>query len=123
MLRALDQAFDRDVARLREEADERSQEGVAAAVDRVRGERTDRGRVCMGDVLFRGCGGTRSSSHNSYGACTASPGEMIEQMEAALRNQRAEIAAPLQREVDLVRSSATRDREDAVARVREECRR
>ena len=48
---------------------------------------------------------------------------MVDQMETALRNQRAEIAAPLQREVELVRASALRDREDAVARVREECRR
>ncbi len=48
---------------------------------------------------------------------------MIDQMEAALRNQRTEIAAPLQREVDLVRANAARDREEAVARVRDECRR
>ena len=36
MLQHRQQAFDKDVARLREEAEERSSEGVQAAVDRVR---------------------------------------------------------------------------------------
>ena len=39
MLQHRQQAFDRDVARLREEAEERSSEGVQAAVDRVRSTR------------------------------------------------------------------------------------
>ena len=40
MLQQRQQAFDRDITRLREEAQERSQEGVTAAVERVRSEWT-----------------------------------------------------------------------------------
>ena len=128
MLQLRQQAFDRDIARVRDDAQERSQEGVNAAVDRVRS--TAYWGFCLS--FFGCCWCVCLFGFVCLFYCfTASPyicfiasqlhvclftcrqhfvcfsrwsGELIDQMETALRNQRAEIAAPLQREVEMVRA-------------------